>query len=66
MIGNSFTVLVLELVLILGGFFFSCNSGAQVVFRSFLHPVFAKRFNSGVPTSSANLRAKADAADKTL
>lgn len=46
---------------------FFLDSGAQVVFRSFLQPVFAKRFNSGVPTSSANLRAKADAAaDKTL
>ncbi|KAH8150003.1 uncharacterized protein LAJ45_06156 [Morchella importuna] len=44
-------------------------SGAQVVFRSFLLPVFSRRFaGSNTNPASANLRAKADAAglDKSL
>lgn len=41
------------------------TKGAQVVFRSFIQPVFARYFNhSG--SSAANLRAKVDGSDKTL
>lgn len=42
--------------------------GAQLVFRSFLQPVFAKQFTGRANVASSNLRAKADAAagDKTL
>ena len=44
------------------------NSGAQLVFRSFIQPVFAKQFTGRTNVASSNLRAKADAAagDKTL
>lgn len=43
------------------------TGGAQIVFRSFIQPVFARYF-SGVGASAANLRAKVDSAtsDKTL
>lgn len=42
------------------------TNGAQVVFRSFIQPVFSRYFSTGGSTA-ANLRAKADAtADKTL
>ncbi|RFU35899.1 hypothetical protein B7463_g441, partial [Scytalidium lignicola] len=43
------------------------TSGAQVVFRSFIQPVFSRYF-SGAGSSAANLRAKVDGAgaDKTL
>jgi len=43
------------------------TGGAQIVFRSFIQPVFARYF-SGAGSASANLRAKADSAssDKTL
>lgn len=42
-------------------------SGAQIVFRSFIQPVFARYF-SGAGASAANLRAKVDSAhsDKAL
>ena len=42
-------------------------SGAQIVFRSFIQPIFARYF-SGAGASAANLRAKVDSAtsDKTL
>jgi receptor expression-enhancing protein 5/6 len=36
-------------------------SGAQVIFRSFLQPVFARYFHSGASTS-ANLRSAAEKA----
>ncbi|TGZ81097.1 hypothetical protein EX30DRAFT_341067 [Ascodesmis nigricans] len=39
--------------------------GAQIVFRSLLHPLFAKQFTSS-GSASANLRAKADAAGKSM
>jgi len=39
--------------------------GAQIVFHSLLQPLFAKRF-AGTNSASANLRAKADAADKSM
>jgi len=38
-------------------------SGAQVLFRNALYPLFARYFQ-GPRSSSANIRAKADAADK--
>jgi len=43
------------------------TGGAQIVFRSFVQPVFARYF-SGAGASAANLRAKVDSAtsDKTL
>jgi receptor expression-enhancing protein 5/6 len=42
------------------------TSGAQLVFRSFIEPVFARYFSTSKSTA-ANLRAKVDAAtDKTL
>jgi len=43
------------------------TGGAQIVFRSFLQPLFGRYF-SGTGSTGANLRAKADAAsfDKTL
>jgi len=40
------------------------SSGAQIVFRSFVQPVFAKYF-SGAGAASANLRSKLDS-DKVL
>jgi receptor expression-enhancing protein 5/6 len=40
------------------------TSGAQIVFRSFIQPVFA-RFFSTSGTTAADLRAKADAAGKS-
>jgi hypothetical protein len=42
-------------------------SGAQIVFRSFIQPVFARYF-SGAGATAANLRSKVDSAtsDKTL
>jgi len=43
------------------------TGGAQIVFRSFIQPVFARYFSAG-GSSAANLRAKVDAgiSDKTL
>ena len=43
------------------------SSGAQIVFRSFIQPVFARYF-SGAGATAANLRSKVDSAtsDKTL
>jgi len=41
------------------------TGGAQIVFRSFIQPVFARYF-SGAGASAANLRSKVDASDKTL
>lgn len=42
------------------------SSGAQIVFRSFIQPVFARYF-SGPGATAANLRSKVDTAgDKTL
>jgi receptor expression-enhancing protein 5/6 len=41
-------------------------SGAQIVFRSFVQPVFSRYF-SGAGATAANLRSKVDSAgDKTL
>jgi receptor expression-enhancing protein 5/6 len=40
-------------------------SGAQIVFRSFIQPVFARYF-SGSGATAANLRSKVDGSDKTL
>ena len=40
-------------------------SGAQIVFRSFIEPVFARYF-SGAGATAANLRSKVDSSDKTL
>jgi receptor expression-enhancing protein 5/6 len=44
------------------------TGGAQIVFRSFLQPVFARYFSGGTASTGSNLRAKADLAgsDKTL
>jgi receptor expression-enhancing protein 5/6 len=39
------------------------RSGAQVIFRSFLQPVFSRYFSESGSTS-ANLRAKVDSAGK--
>jgi len=43
------------------------TGGAQIVFRSFIQPVFARYF-SGAGSTAANFRAKVDSAtsDKTL
>lgn len=42
------------------------DSGAQIVFRSFIQPVFSRYF-SGAGATAANLRSKVDSAgDKTL
>lgn len=38
------------------------TSGAQIVFHSFIHPIFSRFFPAG--STSANLRAQADAATK--
>ncbi|KAL9626420.1 MAG: hypothetical protein Q9164_007879, partial [Protoblastenia rupestris] len=40
------------------------TGGAQVVFRSFIHPVFSRFFSEGGSTA-ADLRAKADSATKS-
>jgi receptor expression-enhancing protein 5/6 len=40
------------------------TGGAQIVFRSFIQPVFS-RFFSQTGTTAADLRAKADAAGKS-
>jgi receptor expression-enhancing protein 5/6 len=39
------------------------SSGAQLVFHSFIQPVFARFFASG--STSANLKAQAEAASKS-
>jgi receptor expression-enhancing protein 5/6 len=39
------------------------NSGAQIIFRSFLQPVFSRYFSESGSTA-ANLRAQADSAGK--
>ena len=41
----------------------TCFSGAQIVFHSFLQPVLGRFFNNG--STSANLRAQAEAAAKS-
>jgi receptor expression-enhancing protein 5/6 len=40
------------------------TNGAQIVFRSFIQPVFSRFFSSSGSTA-ADLRAKADAAGKS-
>lgn len=37
-------------------------SGAQIIFRSLLQPLFARFFENSTTSTSSNLRAKADAA----
>lgn len=41
------------------------TNGAQIVFRSLLHPIFSRFFSQGGSTTSADVRGKADAAFKT-
>jgi len=43
--------------------YLTCCSGAQIVFHSFLQPVLGRFFNNG--STSANLRAQAEAAAKS-
>jgi len=39
------------------------HRGAQIIFRSFIHPVFSRYFSESGSTA-ANLRAKVDSAGK--
>ncbi|KAJ9612420.1 ER membrane protein DP1/Yop1 [Cladophialophora chaetospira] len=41
------------------------TNGAQIVFRSLLHPIFARFFQGQGPTTSGDVRNKADAAFKS-